>query len=120
MANNLKWRVRLGAEEWARHTYARAPDAPLTLLGSVMRGMQVGALAQTADGLYVQVVGDHVVPLNTSKIAAAISKAKAQNKPRGLYRAAADHELTKPVPVVIIKRRRVFVVPTGTKKSDDV
>lgn len=123
MANQLKWVVRLGAGEWARHTYERAEDAPLTLLGSVMRGQQIGALAQTAEGQYVQVVGDHVVPLNTSKIAAALARAKAQNKPqnksRGLYRAASALEPAKPMPVVTIKRRRVFVVPTGEIKGGE-
>jgi hypothetical protein len=52
----------------------------------------------------------------------AISKAKAQskaqNKPGRLYRTTSALEPAQAVPVVTSKRRRVFVMPTGDKKSE--
>ena len=39
------------------------------------KGAQVGALAVTAEGAYVQVVGDHQVPLKTKEIAKAVANA---------------------------------------------
>ena len=106
MAKKPTWYVRLGQLEWARHTYARPAEDELELLGSVRRGMQVGALAKTRDGEFVQVVGDFVVPLNKRKIESALTKAgnvdggpavRSTNKPA-------------PPPVVTIKRRRIPVM----------
>lgn len=103
MAKKLAWFVRLGPLEWARYTYDRLDDDPLRLLGSVKRGPQMGALAITADGQYVQVVGDFITPLCTSQIVRALVKAKAP-EPRAPARPLC-------VPVVVVKRRRVFVAP---------
>lgn len=107
MAKKAGWIVRLGQQEWSRYTYRRLDGDPLRLLGSVKRGQQVGALAITDDGRYVQVVGDFIVPLNNSEIAAAVAKA-AKLDP---YTAArtVPRAVAAPVPVVIVKRRRVFV-----------
>ncbi|MES2948830.1 MAG: hypothetical protein V4858_09860 [Pseudomonadota bacterium] len=67
MPKKQSWFIRLGQPEWERHTYARPKSDALQLLGSVRRGMQIGALAKTEDGEYVQVVGDFVTPLNKRK-----------------------------------------------------
>lgn len=97
--------VRLGDVEWARFTYARPLDGNLRLLGSISRGLQVGALAVTNHGEYVQVVGDHEVHLNRSQIAKALSaseKGKVFRRPLPLSRSTA--------PVVTLKRRRIPVM----------
>ncbi len=106
MAKKQSWFVRLGQSEWIRHTYARPNDDPLRLLGSVRRGMQIGALAKSADGEYFQVVGDFVTPLNKSKIEAAVAKAansEAFASPQAMAKPA-------PPPIVVIKRRRIPVM----------
>lgn len=110
------WRVVIGRLAWSRHTYERPQGDALKLLGSVRRGMQVGALAMTDEDQYVQVVGDHITPLNTKKIAKALANAPKES-------AAFDPEFSKesspwrgarkdtPAPVVIVKKRRVAVMP---------
>jgi hypothetical protein len=116
------WLVRLGAHEWARHTYERPADDPIRLLGSVRRGPQVGALGVTADKRYVQVVGDYVVPLNQGQIKQAIAKYKAYEA--RLAAATTPHadypsyslstppapRVAAPPPVVVVKRRRIAVL----------
>ena len=99
--SRTKWKVRLGDAEWARYTYPRPPGGELRLLGSVTRGPQVGALAVTNQGEYVQVVGDHEVHLNRSQLAKVIS-AREKAEP---YRL--PHMSRASVPVVVLKRRRI-------------
>lgn len=110
------WRVVLGRLAWSRHTYERPQGDGLKLIGSVRKGMQVGALAMTAEEQYVQVVGDHITPLNTREIAKAVANAPKES-------AAFDPEFSResppwlvarqdtPAPVVIVKKRRVAVMP---------
>jgi hypothetical protein len=98
------------------HTYERPPGDALKLLGSASKGMQVGALAMTADGQYVQVVGDHITPLNTRAIAKAVANAPKASD-------VSDPEFSRepppwrgarketPAPVVIVRKRRVAVMP---------
>lgn len=107
MPKKAKWIVRLGEHEWIRHTYARLPGDALRLIGSVHRGAQIGALAETLDGQYVQVVGDLAVPLNRSQLAKAINKAKAQQMGGSGY--FAPRPSAAPA-VVIVKRRRIPVL----------
>jgi len=68
--------------------------------------MQVGALAQSADGEYFQVVGDFVVPLSKWKIEAAVAKATTTEV------FASPRAMTKPAPppIIVVKRRRVPVM----------
>lgn len=107
MAKKPSWYVRLGDPEWARHTYARPADDALHLLGSVRRGQQVGALAKTDAGEFVQVVGDFIIPLNKRKIESAL--ARAGSAPPMDY---APRTAPKPAapPVIIVKRRRIPVM----------
>ena len=110
------WRVVLGRLAWSRHTYERPQGDALKLIGSVRKGMQVGALAMTAEDQYVQVVGDHITPLNTREIAKALANAPKES-------AAFDPAFSSesppwlaarkdtPAPVVIVKKRRVAVMP---------
>lgn len=98
--------MRLGVPEWSRYTYARPEGDALRLLGSVKRGPQMGALAMTQDGQYVQVVGDYVTPLNSSQLARAMAKVKPEEPTYPVQRPLAR---VGPPPVVVIKRRRTYV-----------
>lgn len=107
------WRVVLGEAAWSRYTYQRPEGDALTLLGSVSKGAQLGALAITAEGAYVQVVGDHLVPLKTKEIAKAVANAPKEPKPvlsREIPSWLASRK-ESPAPVVIVKKRRVAVMP---------
>ncbi|OYU42138.1 MAG: hypothetical protein CFE44_25710, partial [Burkholderiales bacterium PBB4] len=69
VAKHVHLHVRLGESDWAKHTYARTDgDAGLTLLGSVQKGLQHGALALKDDGDYVMLVGDYEMPLNQHQV----------------------------------------------------
>ena len=83
----------------------------MQLLGSVRRGAQVGALAITEDGQYIQVVGDLINPLNRSQLDQAVAKAKGDGR-RAPQRAATPRPSAAPV-VVVVKRRRVVSLHQG-------
>lgn len=85
-----------------RFTAADHPD--LRYLGVVQRGMEVGALALTADGRYVQVNGDIVQELNASRVRAALGPAHTSRIGPSAPAPAA------PV-VVTVRKRRVAVLP---------
>lgn len=107
------WRVVLGRAAWSRHTYERPAGGDLKLIGSVSKGPQVGALAMTIAGDYVQVVGDHVTLLNT-KDARAVAKAVAKAPKEfdaGVSAAVPRQTPRREVPVVVVKKRRVAVMP---------
>ncbi len=98
--------MRLGVPEWSRYTYARPEGDALRLLGSVRRGPQMGALAMTEDGQYVQVVGDYVTPLNSSQLTRAMTKVKPEEPSYPVQKTVSR---VGPPPVVTIKRRRTYV-----------
>lgn len=121
---NKLWRIRLGETEWRRFTYPRTKADPIRLLGSIAKGIMIGALAQDEAGRYFQVVGDHMVELNTRQITKAMSGARYVNG----YRPDAPMQAYKPKPiqgtdgaevgyaddtskptVVVVKRRRIAV-----------
>jgi len=79
----------------------------------VSKGAQVGALAMTAEGEYVQVVGDHLAPLNTKEIAKAVAKAPKESNPEFSRETPPwlVARMESPAPVVIVKKRRVAVMP---------
>ncbi len=107
------WRVVLGRAAWLRHTYERPEGDELKLLGSVSKGAQVGALAMTAEGGYVQVVGDHLTPLKTRDLAKAVANAPKEPNPVFARRSPpclVGHKDAL-APVVIRKKRRVAVMP---------
>lgn len=109
MAKKIAWFVRLGSLEWSRFTYARPEGDALKLLGSVKRGPQMGALALTQDGHYVQVVGDFITPLNTSQLTRAVALAKTREPERHALPRMAARTTPTTVPVVTVKRRRTYV-----------
>jgi len=103
MAGKNDWRVCLGEQEWARHTYARASSDEVRLLGSVQRGPRVGALGVTRDGRFVQVNGDHVSELGASQVRAAIARAETV-RARPVRRSTSTPQPT----IIIVKRRRAI------------
>ncbi len=105
MLKKPTWQVRLGPLEWHKYTYARPEGDPLTLLGSVKKGLQVGALATNSEAQYFQVVGDHLTLLNTSQITKAMAKSKPAEDAQ-THRAPLRATVA---PVVIVKKRRTFI-----------
>lgn len=105
MRKKTKWRIQLGEAEWRRYTHDRQEDEGLKLLGSVRCGAQLGALGRTAQGEYVQVVGDFVITLNRSQLAKAIAKATSKDT----YQHVQPVQNQTRAPVVVIKRRRIPV-----------
>jgi len=104
MAKSVRLHVRLGEPDWSKYTYARnSDDACFTLLGSVHKGQQHGALAQKIDGDYVMLVGDYEMPLNQHQIRAALQSGRA-GPPRVTWTAPKPN---KTVPVVVVKKRRL-------------
>ncbi|MHB8948018.1 MAG: hypothetical protein ACYC4S_03010 [Rhodoferax sp.] len=77
------------------------------------KGAQVGALAMTAEGEYVQVVGDHLTPLKTEEIAKAVAHAPKESNPESSRETPPwlEARTESPAPVVIVKKRWVAVMP---------
>lgn len=48
--------------------YQRAAPPGWTMLGTVQRGMSIGALAKSGDGVYAQLNAGVVAPLNQRKV----------------------------------------------------
>ena len=96
-------RIRLGAH-WTAFAYARED---MELLGTVQRGMQIGALARLPDNTYAQVNGDVIQPLNRSRIEATLRS----TPPARTDRPFMSVPPSGPAPVVTIKKRRRVVAP---------
>jgi len=111
-AKKLTWHIRLGKFEAERHTYVRAVGDQLRLLGSIRRGAQIGALAITADGQYLAVVGDYETPLNSSQVNRAMASAVHEPVNR---QAPSCSQIS--APTVVIKRRRTFIAPQAAALS---
>ncbi len=86
---------------WKR--FAFAPEG-LDYLGTIQRGMEIGALAKDVAGDYWQVNGDVRQALNASRVAAHLRKALAQRGPHAAGRSATG--VARAAVVVLIKPRR--------------
>jgi hypothetical protein len=106
MRSSKTWRIELGEQRWAKFTYPRSPGAGLRLLGSITRGLQIGALAQTPDGRYVQVNGDHLTALSDAQVRRALRLVQA-TEPQTAKRLDRPERAV----VVTIKRRRAIARP---------
>ncbi|MES2972678.1 MAG: hypothetical protein V4757_03680 [Pseudomonadota bacterium] len=91
-------------------------------LGRIQRGMEVGALALTPQGEYVQVNGSVVTPLNTSRVLSTLRKLQGRHGALAVPRpdvAAVEDEMpfTPPpappaaVPVIVRRKKRIAVMP---------
>ena len=109
MAKHVQLHVRLGEADGLKYTYARssADEPNFTLLGSVQKGQQRGALAQKIDGDYVMLVGDYEMPLNQHQIRAALQSGRTA-PPRVTWTAPKP---STTVPVVVVKKRRLVPTP---------
>ncbi|RYX89875.1 MAG: hypothetical protein EOO28_31320 [Comamonadaceae bacterium] len=93
-------------------------------IGRIQRGMEVGALALTPEGDYVQVNGSIVTPLNASRISSSLRKLQGRYGPiaalKGPAAAAATAMAEFEMPAaaapkapvtVIVKKKRIPVMP---------
>lgn len=87
-----------------RFTAGDHPD--FRYLGTVQRGLELGALALTPAGEYVQVNGDIVQTLNASRVRAALGSAHTSR-----IGPTAPEVST---PVVVKRKRRIPVMPSPT------
>lgn len=94
--------VSLGS---AGSRYCPSPPAGVTLLGTIQEGLAVGALAQRADGRYVQLNGDFERELDTAEVESILAE-------HGWRQSTAAARGPVEPPLVTIKRRRVPVMPT--------
>lgn len=89
--------------------YVPRPPQGAVIVGVVIRGIEIGALARCADGSFVKVNGDVVTRLNPRHVQAALDRARPR-KPREslapVMQSAAPAANSPPV-VVIKKRRRI-------------
>ncbi|TWO68055.1 hypothetical protein FN976_24245 [Caenimonas sedimenti] len=89
-------------ESWQRFAFA---TTGLVFLGTIRRGMEIGALAVDENGAYNQVNGDVHQSLNLSRVAAHLRKVGAlAGHTHGLWTA---EQVRSSVPVTV-KRRRVW------------
>lgn len=86
--------------------FTAANHTDFRYLGTVQRGLEMGALALTPQGEYVQVNGDIVQTLNASRVRAALGTAHTSRI--GPQAPAAT------APVVVRRKRRIPVLPAGT------
>lgn len=102
--NNKNTIVTLG-EGW--RMFAQ-PREDLEYLGTIQRGMEIGALAKDTSGAYLQVNGDMRQVLNTSRVETALRAASPRTP---AYRPRQQAAPAAPVVVTIKPRRRVIVPP---------
>ncbi|MBC7436362.1 MAG: hypothetical protein H7332_09875 [Bdellovibrionales bacterium] len=103
--------------------FTAVPHPGFQYLGRIERGMEVGALALTPQGDYVQVNGCVVTPLNTSKVLSTLRKLQARYGgfvvPKVEPAPAMTIEEFMPsappvpvhVPVTVKRKKRILVMP---------
>lgn len=92
---------------WQRFAF---PTPGLTYLGTIRRGMEIGALASDGAGNYLQVNGDMHQALNKSRIAAHLRKAGVRPE-RAMVVCQPTTETAPPAVTVIVRRRRRIRTP---------
>lgn len=118
----MKLIIKLGAN--VRPFTASRKLQGLSYLGTVQRGLQIGALAKSVDGEYFQVNGDIKQPLNLAKVdhalriaqiyfdaaqerAAAATNERADDQPPASWQRLKTGEgAARPAPTVIVRPRR--------------
>jgi hypothetical protein len=112
MTTASQWFIRLGD---GGLRFAQ-PRNGMAVLGTVQRGMQIGALAQLDDGSYAQVNGDIIQTLNASKVRKELRNASGSPARMGSMPVTSRSVSAAAVTVVVKKRRRV-VSPLGEEVS---
>lgn len=87
--------------------FVLAEHAGFQYLAVIQNGMQIGALALTPEGRYVQVNGDVVQPLNEYKVLRALRR----NPPAADWRARPEKPVAAPVVSVRCRRRIPSTAP---------
>lgn len=95
--------ITLG-DGWQRFAFV---TPGLTFLGTIRRGMEIGALARDDAGAYLQANGDMRKVLNKSRVVAHLRKAGVRSESTGGAVLPTGTERA-PVSVVIKRRRRVL------------
>lgn len=90
-------------EAWRRFAFE---TTGLRFLGTIQRGLEIGALAVDVNGTYFQVNGDVLRPLNSSRVSAHLRKAGVLSGHATQPPAAESARQAIPVTV---KRRRVWI-----------
>jgi len=85
------------------------PRDDLTFMGTIRRGMEIGALAQDEMGAYLLVNGDIRQTLNTSRVQAKLRTAVVRHPPVQVVRGPTEAE--RAAVVVVVKQRRRIVMP---------
>ena len=93
--------IRLGPHGARYSSYP--PREDIKLLGTVQEGQAIGALAQRADGRYVQLNGDFERVLNTSRVQAVLQRLQGRSY------AKPQRPTATMAPVVLVKRRRALL-----------
>jgi hypothetical protein len=97
--------ITLG-EGWRQFAF---PREDVELLGVIRRNIEIGALARTPEGLYLQVNGDMRQTLNKSRVEALLRSAKVLVPTVSLVRQPSQAE--RAAVVVVVKPWRRMVVP---------
>jgi hypothetical protein len=114
MTSNSQWSIRLG-DNGLRFAQ---PRSGMMVLGTIQRGMQIGALAQLDDGTYVQVNGDVIQSLNASKVKKELRGASGTPARMGAMPVTSRSVSAASVTVVVKKKRRV-VIPSAEAQTVD-
>jgi hypothetical protein len=114
MASTSQWSIRLG-DNGLRFAQ---PRSGMVVLGTIQRGMQIGALAQLDDGTYVQVNGDVIQSLNASKIKKELRGASGTPSRMGAMPVTSRSVSAASVTVVVKKKRRM-VMPSAEAQTVD-
>lgn len=85
------------------------PRDDLEYLGTIRRGLEIGALAKDTEGHFLQVNGDMRQSLNTSRMEAMVRKAVVRIQPASVTRQPSPGE--RAAVVVVVKPRRRVVFP---------
>ena len=88
-------------------TFFSVGRTDMQMIGTVQDGMQIGALGQKPDGSYLQVNGDMLRPLNTSKVEHALDKVTRNSRGAKAVFTMPAAEPKAPVVVVVKKKRRL-------------
>lgn len=71
-----KMTIHLASSQWDWRRFAIVNRVGFTFIGTVHRGLQVGALARDVKGTYYQVNGDHLQVLSEHQVTQALIKAR--------------------------------------------
>jgi hypothetical protein len=85
------------------------PREDLTFMGTIRRGMEIGALAKDGAGAYLLVNGDIRQVLNSSRVEAKLRSAVVRRPREPVVQSPTAAE--RAAVVVVVKQRRRIVMP---------